>query len=277
LFEIEIITIDLFSINVVNLFQMKRKKEKVPRFDEIIFENRNKEYGAFDLRRHYLPAKIFSTIGGVVLFSIITIILGLISEKPISAEKESVIIILQMDSSIQDPNKIVPEEPERPKADTKTLKYITPEIVDKLDSTDVTLEATAVLDTISNRPVDTEIAPVISPDPVINPEPEPYVFVQEPPQFPGGEKALLKFISDNLKYPEEALRNNLEGRVTLRFVVSADGSVKRIEVMKSVDPALDDEAVRVISLLPTWKPGKQNGKPVPVWFSVPVYFQIKQQ
>jgi protein TonB len=252
LFEIEIITIDLFSINVVNLFQMKRKKEKVPRFDEIIFENRNKEYGAFDLRRHYLPAKIFSTIGGVV-------------------------IILQMDSSIQDPNKIVPEEPERPKADTKTLKYITPEIVDKLDSTDVTLEATAVLDTISNRPVDTEIAPVISPDPVINPEPEPYVFVQEPPQFPGGEKALLKFISDNLKYPEEALRNNLEGRVTLRFVVSADGSVKRIEVMKSVDPALDDEAVRVISLLPTWKPGKQNGKPVPVWFSVPVYFQIKQQ
>ena len=86
----------------------------------------------------------------------------------------------------------------------------------------------------------------------------------------------MKFIAENLKYPEEALRNNLEGRVMLRFVVSAEGSVKRIEVMRSVHPVLDEEAIRVINLLPDWKPGRQNGKPVPVWFSVPVYFQLKE-
>jgi protein TonB len=255
---------------------MKRKKEKAPGMDEIIFENRNRKYGAYDLRKRYLPAKIYSTIGGIALFSTITIILGLINNNPAKAEKESVIIIVQMDTSIQDPNKIRQEEPERPKLDTKTFKYIPPEIVDKVDSSDITLEATATLDTLSIKPVNTEITPVENPNPVVVTEIEPYVFVQEPPQFPGGEKALMKFIAENLKYPEEALRNNLEGRVMLRFVVSADGSVKRIEVMRSVHPVLDEEAIRVINLLPDWKPGRQNGKPVPVWFSVPVYFQLKE-
>jgi protein TonB len=109
---------------------------------------------------------------------------------------------------------------------------------------------------------------------IVPAEPEPYIFVEEPPEYPGGNKALLEFISKNLNYPSEALNNNIQGRVILKFVVKEDGSVGRIEVLKSVDPLIDKEAVRVIGMLPKLKPGKQNGVPVPVWFSVPVTFQL---
>ena len=120
------------------------------------------------------------------------------------------------------------------------------------------------------------IEPAGDPVIIVKEEPEPKIFVEEMPVFPGGDMALMKFIYDNIKYPAEAADNNVEGRVVLKFVVSADGSVTRIQVLKGVHPVLDREAERVVSMFPKWKPGRQNGEPVPVWFTVPVTFTLKK-
>ena len=104
---------------------------------------------------------------------------------------------------------------------------------------------------------------------------EVFVVVEEMPTFPGGETELMKFIYANIQYPEIAKENNIQGRVILRFCVTYKGGVDQVTVLKGVDPALDNEAMRVIKMLPAWKPGKQGGKPVNVWYSVPVTFQLK--
>jgi len=107
------------------------------------------------------------------------------------------------------------------------------------------------------------------------PEPEPFVIVEEMPVFPGGEAALLKYIFEHTQYPEIAKENNIQGKVIVRFCVTARGGVDKVSIYKSVDPELDAEAIRVVNTLPQFIPGKQGGKPVPVWFSVPINFQLK--
>jgi TonB family protein len=106
------------------------------------------------------------------------------------------------------------------------------------------------------------------------PPPEVFVVVEEMPNFPGGEQALMEFINANLQYPENAKKNNIQGRVILRFCVNYLGGIEQVSVLKGVDPELDAEAIRVIKMLPTWQPGKQGGKPVNVWYSVPVAFSL---
>lgn len=103
---------------------------------------------------------------------------------------------------------------------------------------------------------------------------EVFMVVEEMPQFPGSEKALMEFIYQNVRYPERAKENSIQGRVIVKFAVMADGKVSRISVLKGVDPDIDNEAIRVISLLPEWKPGLQGGKPVNVWYNVPVTFTL---
>lgn len=103
----------------------------------------------------------------------------------------------------------------------------------------------------------------------------PFVVVEEMPAFPGGDMALLKYIAENTRYPEKAKANNLQGRVIVRFCVNENGGVDRISILKGVDPELDAEAVRVVSALPSFIPGKQGGKPVPVWYMVPISFTLK--
>lgn len=86
---------------------------------------------------------------------------------------------------------------------------------------------------------------------------------------------MLRHIMEQVVYPQDAIENRIQGTVLLRFVVSSTGEVTRAEVTRSVDPLLDNEALRVISALPRWKPGKQDGNPVPVWFAVPVVFVLR--
>ena len=104
---------------------------------------------------------------------------------------------------------------------------------------------------------------------------EPFVVVEEMPMFPGGDPALLAYIADHTQYPEVAKENNIQGRVIIRFCVTSKGGVDKVTVLKSVDPELDKEAIRVVSTLPPFKPGKQGGKPVPVWYMVPITFTLK--
>jgi protein TonB len=107
------------------------------------------------------------------------------------------------------------------------------------------------------------------------PEAEPFVVVEEMPMFPGGEPALLQYIAEHTQYPEVAKENNIQGKVIVRFCVTSKGGVDKVSVLKSVDPELDKEAIRVVETLPTFKPGKQGGKPVPVWYMVPINFTLK--
>ncbi|HPC98527.1 MAG TPA: energy transducer TonB [Bacteroidales bacterium] len=256
---------------------MKRKNEKVPGLDEIVFENRNKEYGAYDIRKHYLPSLSYSLLGGTAFFILLVLLFSFSSRGDVKAvDSKEIVIVIETDSTIRALEKIIPPDPELPKPETRSFRYLPPEVVDTLLETDITLAPVGLLDSVINKPVDEVIEPVEEPDPVVTVEPEPVVWVEEMPEFPGGEAALLRFINENVKYPEEAVENNLEGRVVVRFVVSADGTVKRAELLKGVHPVLDSEALRVVSLMPKWRPGKQNGTSVPVWFSVPVKFELKR-
>jgi TonB family protein len=104
---------------------------------------------------------------------------------------------------------------------------------------------------------------------------EVFVVVKNMPEFPGGDSGLLKFISENLNYPEESKIENKEGKAIVKFRVSRDGSVDNVIIVHGVDPLLDQEAVRVINLLPHFKPGKMKGKPVNVWYTIPINFSLK--
>jgi protein TonB len=255
---------------------MKRKKEEVPGFDEIIFENRNKEYGAYDLRKSYKAATCYSIFGVVAFSTALILILSFSMSREMVADTPKTLVIVRIDPTLLDPNKVkTPEEPARPKADTYKPSYVAPEIVEKVDSTDTGMLTTSSIDQVKNRPVDTSVVIVNNTDNYIPVEPAPFVSVEEMPKFPGGDAALLKFLAEAIKYPEDAIANGLEGRVTLRFVVSSDGSVKQVEILRGVHPVLDTEAIRVVSTLPKWTPGKQGGKPVPVYFTVPVSFKLK--
>ncbi|MBQ9215114.1 MAG: energy transducer TonB [Bacteroidales bacterium] len=106
-------------------------------------------------------------------------------------------------------------------------------------------------------------------------EPEIFFIVEEMPQFPGGETALRKYIAENVRYPEMAKENDIQGTVYVRFVVDEKGKVTNVELLRGVDPLLDKEALRVVNSLPNWKPGKQRGKAVKVSHSVPIKFALK--
>jgi TonB family protein len=95
------------------------------------------------------------------------------------------------------------------------------------------------------------------------------------PEFSGGDSVLLDYIGKNTVYPEIAKKNNIQGKVILRFCVNSKGSVTAVSVVRGVDPSLDAEAIRVVKTLPDFKPGKQDGKPVSVWYFVPITYRLK--
>jgi len=99
--------------------------------------------------------------------------------------------------------------------------------------------------------------------------------VEQMPEYPGGMQALFEFLKENIKYPEDAQKQKVEGRVLAKFVVETDGSISNIEVVKHAFPSLDAEAVRVIQAMPKWSPGKQKGQAVRVKYVVPINFNLK--
>jgi TonB family protein len=104
---------------------------------------------------------------------------------------------------------------------------------------------------------------------------KPFDVVEQMPQFPGGPAALMEYLSKNVRYPEEAYKNGIQGRVIVTFVVNKDGSISEASVVKSVDPQLDEEALRVAYSMPNWIPGRQNGEPVRVKYTVPITFKLQ--
>ena len=111
---------------------------------------------------------------------------------------------------------------------------------------------------------------------VVEEEAIPFQLVEEKPSFPGGDaNQFSKWVNSRLEYPEIAKENGVQGRVTLQFTVEKDGTVTKVRVLRGVDPSLDKEAVRVVSMSPKWKPGKQRDRAVPVTYTFPVIFQLR--
>ena len=100
--------------------------------------------------------------------------------------------------------------------------------------------------------------------------------VENQPEFPEGNAAMMKFLSDNIKYPADAIKNGIQGRVITNFVVEKDGSLSDVKVVRGINPLLDTEATRVIRSMPKWKPGTQKGQAVRVRFTLPVVFRLQQ-
>ena len=95
------------------------------------------------------------------------------------------------------------------------------------------------------------------------------------PQFPGGDQAMMKFVSENVQYPEEAKEKEISGRVMVGFIVEKDGSVNEVKIVRGIGGGCDEEAVRVVKAMPKWKPGKEKGKPVRVSYIMPIFFKLQ--
>ena len=252
---------------------MKRKNEKTPEFDEIIFENRNKTYGAYDLRKRYNSATSLSILGGVAFFSLLMIALSFTTEEGTASAGLKTVIIEISDPIIQEV--ITPPEVKPPPERSDATRNLEPVVVTDTSQVSLYVPITdELIETTKDGEVSEDVQVIINPDPVIISEPEPFIVVEESPEYPGGNAALMKFIGENINYPADAQNNNIQGKVILKFVIDTDGSADRVEVLRSIDPLLDNEAVRVVSSITGFKPGKQGGVPVPVWFTLPVVFKL---
>ncbi len=104
-----------------------------------------------------------------------------------------------------------------------------------------------------------------------------YETVEQMPEFPGGMEAMMRFLQQNIQYPANAAKNKVEGRVVLQFVIEKDGQIGEVKIARSVDPELDAEALRVVKSMPTFIPGRQDGEPVAVWYTIPISFKLQSK
>lgn len=268
---------------------------------DIIFEGKNKEFGAYQLRsssakRHNLA--MLSVVVVIIAALLISLLVSRIeqAEETLTAEAEQEMVSVDTtpEEEIEEPEEERFEEPEveevLPEEVLNTVKVTELAIVDdsevtkedevktqdELTQTETAFGATdfdkgtddvTVVREIKNEVVVEEKKPA-APEQI-------FTAVEEQPQYPGGIEELYKYISRNLHYPEMAAQNNIQGRVFVKFVVEKDGSVSQVSVARGKDPDLDREAVRVVKTLPKFIPGKMNGQNVRVWYTLPINFKLQ--
>ena len=274
-----------------------------PKWVEMVFAGKNKEYGAYQLRKGTSGRNIKSLLILVIAAALVG---GFLAWKVIEqkqAEEQQAymeameLAKLQKQAKKEEKKK----EPVKPKIEPKkeipvareTQKFTAPVIkkdelvkeenqvkqMDKLDEKVAvgTENKEGTKDRLAEA-VRSDIA-VAAPPPPPAPKPEVsnkvFDVVEEMPHFPGGAAALQAFLSSNTKYPVVAQENGVQGRVIVSFVVERDGSITDVRVVRSVDPSLDREASRVVRSMPRWSPGKQNGSAVRVKYTVPVVFRLQ--
>ena len=260
---------------------MAKDLKRIPDFDDIVFEIRNKEYGAYVLRKKYNRNVIISLLIGVIILATAVITPYLNAKATENRLKRTERLVqIQMENLDQPTEQVAPPPlPPPPPADVvQAARYVPPVVVDSVKPEEVTQLMTAddAQAEVQNEDVNVEIVQEVKEEvQEAETEPEIFVIVEEMPMFPGGDAALLGYIYEHTVYPEIAKENNVQGRVFVKFCVTPTGGVDKISISKGVDPALDAEAIRVVSTLPKFKPGKQGGKPVPVWFSAQINFQLR--
>jgi protein TonB len=260
---------------------MKNKKNYPGSFDDIIFENRNKEYGAYDLRKNY--AKRGNVALSVSLFVVFVLVgLPLLSSY---MKQNSYLRSIENDysfemSDINDRIDVPPVPPAPPAPiDLKQIKFNRPEIVDSLTDKNQMMDINETLfENAGKQSVDTttrqDIVDVNVTDDLDDDKNYIPIDIEEQPSFLGGDAALFRYIVENVDYPEDARVNGIEGTVYVRFVVTKTGNIGETQIYKPADPILNEAALEVVKSLPKWSPGKKNGNPVNVWFIVPIKFKL---
>lgn len=258
---------------------MAREKEKAPSFNDIVFELRNKEYGAYKLRKKYSRNVIIGMLVGLIILGTAVITPHLYAKAMESKKaREERQVEMIMENLDQPTEQVAPPPPPPPPAEAQQQnRYVPPVVVDSVkpeDNVQLMTADQATVEVVNEEYIEAveEVKEEVQEEEA---EPEPFVVVEEMPMFPGGEIELLKYIFEHTNYPEVAKENNIQGKVIVRFCVTAKGTVSQISILKGVDPELDKEAMRVVSTLPAFKPGKQGGKPVPVWYMVPINYTLK--
>ena len=265
---------------------------------DLVFEGKNKEYGAYVLRkdtgRRNVKALLWVLIGIGLIFAIayanLAIQNAIKQNQAIETDVELSKLAQKKEAKVErkEPVKVEMEQKVVEKVKS-SVKFTAPEIKkddevkpeDELKSQDdlqKTNTAIGAFDVKGNDEAEGEV--LKAKEVVVDEKPkeeETKVFdvVEQMPQFPGGPNALFEYLSKNIKYPVVAEENGIQGRVIVTFVVERDGSITDVRVAKSVDPSLDKEAQRVVRSMPHWIPGKQNGSAVRVKYTVPVTFKLQ--
>jgi protein TonB len=258
---------------------MSKDFGKIGNLDDIVFEGRNRNYGAFVLRKRYKNSVLISLLIGVIIIStaVITPYLNAraLGQRKAHTERQVEIKMQNLDQ----PNEIVAPPPPPPPPDNviQQVKYIPPVIVDsvKPEENVKIMTADEAQTKVTNNEVIEVSKEVKEEVQESETEHEPFLMVQEMPEPQGGISGLYKFIGENTQYPPIARDNNIQGKVFVRFCVTSKGTVDQVSIIKGVSPELDAEAIRVVKLFPTFRPGKQDGKPVPVWYNVSIIFKLQ--
>jgi len=272
-----------------------------PKWVDMVFADKNKSYGAYVLRKGTSGRNIKALLILIIVAALVGGGLAYkVHQNKVEAENQAYLEALELQKLQEAAKKEKKEEIKvQPKVEQKkeipevreSQKFTAPVIkkdelvkesntlkqMDQLD--DKVAVGTETHEGTKDRTVEAvrnDIA-VATPPPAPKEEVTQKVFdvVEVMPSFPGGPSALLQYLSSHVKYPVVAQENGIQGRVTISFVVERDGSITDVRVAKSVDPSLDREAARVVSSMPRWNPGKQNGSAVRVKFNVPVQFKLQ--
>lgn len=262
--------------------------------DDIVFEGRNREYGAYLLRKIYTQNLWRGLVTAIALF-LVLLSIPLIATKlqpeapfvPVSKPVDDGLTIIPIE--IPDiPKEITPPPvevtPPATATKVKSIIYTVPKIVkNPAEVTNVPDQGTLNQNTIGaqnsdgetgiNQPITTTTGPVGGTGTVA--DPPVFVISDEMPQFPGGEAAMMQYLAKNIEFPALARRNGIEGMVVLQFIVNQYGDISNITVLKGLGAGTEAEAIRVLKKMPQWKPGKNNGIPVNVRFTLPIRFSLK--
>ncbi|MFI3239936.1 MAG: energy transducer TonB [Bacteroidales bacterium] len=266
---------------------------------ELIFEGKNKEFGAYYLRstsvQRHNKAMLVVLVFIALAFTLPYVISSIIPEAEEKPEDQIEQVMVNVDMAEEEEEEEIMEKIEMPEPEAlpeeilNTVKVTEVAIVpdeevtaeDEIKSQDE-LQAmdTAIGQTNFDEGTDDRTVIREHKDEVIveekTPEPEKvFTFVEQMPQFPGGDAELMKFLGQNVRYPAMAIENNIQGRVIVQFVVTRSGKVGEVKVARGVDRDLDKEAVRVVKSLPDFIPGKMNGQAVNVWYTLPVNFKLQ--
>ena len=265
---------------------------------DLVFEGRNKEYGAYVLRKDTGKRNVKSML---IVFAVIIAIMAAVAAKvaienafPKKVAMETDVELSKLaqkkEAKVEKKAPVKVEEQKVVEKVKSSVKFTPPVI--KKDSEvkpeeelksqeDLNKTKTAIgsFDVKGNDEAGGEVLKakevIAQPEPPKEEETKVFDVVEVMPSFPGGQAALFEWLSKNIKYPVVAEENGVQGRVIVTFVVERNGSITDVQVVKSVDPSLDKEAVRVVKAMPHWIPGKQNGSAVRVKFTVPVTFRLQ--
>jgi periplasmic protein TonB len=256
--------------------------------DDIIFQHKNHEYGAYQLRKNYLK-----TINRAFLIGTSVFVFGLAVPTiyaSFNPKSKSVEVTLKPVSQLPDAPKeeiVLPKPPpveEIP--EVATTRFLPPVLVNTVDPEEETPptqtemkeskpgETTVIADPSNLDPVIDETEKRVEPVEIKPEEPEIFTVLEQQASFPGGLTALGKYLQHHLNYPPPAQRANISGKVFLSFVVDKEGNISDVSVTKGIGFGCDEEAVRVIKGMPKWSPGKQSGRAVKSRFSLPIAFVL---